>query len=96
MYLGNGHVALVDEHEIVIRKIVQQAEGSCSRSPSIQVAGIVLDTAAIAQLTYHFQVEFGTFLQSFCLQVPARLLEKVDLPDQVILYLCDGVLQGFG
>ena len=54
--LGQGHVALVDKHEIVLGEIVQQRGGRRPRRPPLNYTGIVLDAVAEADLRQHFQV----------------------------------------
>ena len=46
-------MALIYDQQIVTREVVQQAEGTLSGLPTIEVAGVVLDPRAIAELTYH-------------------------------------------
>ena len=53
MDLWDGHMALIYDQQIVTREVVQQAEGTLTRLPTIEVAGVVLDPRAIAELTYH-------------------------------------------
>ena len=53
MDLRDGHMALIYDQQIVTREVVQQAEGTLTGLPTIEVAGVVLDPRAIAELTYH-------------------------------------------
>ena len=53
MDLRDGHMALIYDQQIVTREVVQQAEGTLTGLPTIEVAGVVLDPRAIAKLTYH-------------------------------------------
>ena len=61
--LRDGDVALVDNKEEVLGEVVQQAEGALARLAPIEVAGIVLNARAVAQLAYHLQVVGGALVE---------------------------------
>ena len=89
MDLWYGHVALVDDEEEVIREVVEEAEGALTRLTTIEVAGVVLDPRAVAQLADHLQVIGRALVEAlgfegtaFVLQLLYTLTEvDVDLPD---------------
>ena len=97
MDLWYGHVALVDDEEEVAGEVVEETEGALARLTTIEVAGVVLDARAVAQLADHLQVIGGTLVEAlgfegtaFVLQLLHALAEvDVDLPDGGIdLLLC--------
>jgi hypothetical protein len=67
-------MALVDDHQRVARKVVQQRRGRLARRPARQVPGVVLDAMAVPDLPDHLQVEHGPLMQALGLeQFPLRL-----------------------
>ena len=91
--LRQGHVALVDEGNEVLREVVYQAEWPLARFSPIKVARIVLDARAVSHLLDHLQVVLHTLLQSLGFYGLAYLLEPCHLFHQVVLnlgYCCDG------
>ena len=54
--LGQGHMALVNEHEIIFREVVQQGGRGRSRSPALNDPGVILNAVAEADLRHHLQV----------------------------------------
>ena len=63
-HLGQGHVGLVHEQDEVLGEVVQERGRRLPRGPAVQVAGIVLDAVAVAQLLDHLQVQLGALLQA--------------------------------
>ena len=53
MYLRKGHVALVDEGYEVLGEVVDEAEGALALLAAVEVAGVVLDSGAVAHLLDH-------------------------------------------
>ena len=94
-YLRNGYMALVDDQQVVFRKVVQQAEGARPLLPSVQITGIVFDAGTVAELLYHLQVILHALFDTLCLHHPARLLEEADSFAEVELYLLDGPVGAF-
>ena len=68
-YLRECHVWFVYDEQEILREVIQQAEGANAGSPSVEVAGVILDAGAIAEFSNHFHVIFYPFVQSFCLKV---------------------------
>ena len=66
--LGHGDVGFVDDHQGFARQVIQQGRGGLARSPAGEVAGVVLDAVAEAQLLHHLQVEAGALVQALGLQ----------------------------
>ena len=55
-YLRDGGVRFVDEEDEVLGKVIQQRERRFPRRAAVEVAGIVLDAGAVADLAQHFDV----------------------------------------
>ena len=83
-------MALVDDQQVIFRKVIQQTERTRPLFPAVQVARIVLDSRAITQLLDHLQVVLYALLEALRLHHPARLLEKTDAFAQIELDLPDG------
>ena len=86
-YLGYGDVALVDDQEVVLGEVVEQAEGALTGLAAIEVARVVLDTRAVAELLYHLQVVLHALLNALSLNTSALLLVVGDAVAEVELYL---------
>ena len=89
-HLRESHVALVNESDEILWEIVQEAERTLARLAPVEVAGVVLDTRAVAHLLYHLKVVFDSLLQTFSLSNLVDALEVGHLLDEVVLYLADG------
>lgn len=83
-------MALVDHHQVILRKIVQQAEGSRPFCTSVEIAGVVLDAGTVTQLLDHLQVVLHPLLDPLRFGRTSRLLEEGDLLAQVEVDLLHG------
>ena len=90
--LGDGHVALVDHDEGVGRQVAEQRRRGIPRPPSRQVAGVVLDPLAVADLLHHLQVIEGALLDPLGLDQFVLGLEKGDPLGQLLPDGLDGLL----
>ena len=86
-------MTFINDHKIIVREIIQQTERAGAGSSSVQVPRVVFYPGTIAQFADHFQIKIGAFFQTFCLQGFAYFSKKVNLFDQIILDLMNGVLQ---
>lgn len=91
MNLGNGYVALVDDHEEVLGKIVQETVGFGALGSAIEIAGVVLDARAIAEFFDHLHVVGDALLQSVSLGLFASFAEGKGLLYKVVLNMTDGI-----
>ena len=89
-YLRHAHMALVDDHKIVLGEEVEQTIWSFSRFPAVEVSRVVLDTRAMSEFLNHLHVIFHAFLNSVRLDVVALFLEELNLLHKVVLYVADG------
>ncbi len=87
--LRQRDVALVDDHQIVVGEVVQEAERRHPRATAVEIARIVLDSRAITELLDHFEVELSALLDALRLGVATLTFEELYLLAQVELYLTD-------
>ena len=73
--LRHGLVALVDEHQVVARQIIEQRRRRFARQTPRKVPGIVLNSMAVADLLHHLQIEHRPLPEPLC-------LDQLALPDQ--------------
>ena len=73
--LGHGHVALVQDHQVVLGKEVEQGEGGLPRLAAVEVAAVVLDAAAHPGLGQHLEVVLGPHPKPLRLEQSARPLQ---------------------
>ena len=83
--LRDGHVALVDDHQRVLRQVVDQRRRRLARLAARQVPRVVLDALAEAELGQHLEVEARALLDALRLEQPACLLEELDAAAQLQL-----------
>ena len=76
--LGDRHVALVDDQEPVRREVIQQGPRPRASHPPGEMAAVVLDPGAVAQLAHHLQVERGPLAQPGRLEDPTLGLHLAD------------------
>ena len=81
---------LIDDHQEIIRKIVQKRTGRFPGSRSCQMAGIVLDSGAEPSFPHHFHVKIRPFRNPLRLQKLILALKKSDL----LLHLRQDILGG--
>src|SRR6185436_4397113 len=78
--LRNRRVAFVDDAEEVLREVVEQRRGGLSRRAARQVARVVLDALAVADLAEQLEVVLRPGLQPLRLEqlpLPLQLLEAL-------------------
>ena len=86
-HLWQRDVALVYESQEPFGEIVYQAEWPHSGRPAVKIAGIVLDSGAVADLLDHLQIVLHAPLQTLGFQMLAYLFEIVALLHHIVLYL---------
>ena len=90
MDLWHGHVALINDEEEVIREVVEEAEGALTRLATIEVAGVVLDPRAVAQLADHLQIIGSTLVEALGFEGTAFVLQLLHALTEVDVDLSDG------
>ena len=86
-------MAFVDHHQEIVREVVQQAERTGSGLAPVQVARVVFNARAVAQLADHFEVKYGAFFEPLGLERTTHFGEMLHLRAQVQLNLLDGAIQ---
>ena len=77
-------MALVDKHQKVFGKIVEEGKTRLSGAAPVEVARIIFHARAVADFTHHFQIVFGAFFQPLRLQQLTRVLERLYFPLQIL------------
>src|SRR5213076_2318272 len=82
--LRDGLMALIDEQQRVARQVVEQARrGLPGRAPR-QIARVILDARAVADLLDHFHVEAGALLEPLRFQQPSRIPQLLQAHAQIL------------
>ena len=87
--LRDGHVALVDEGDEIIREIVDQTERAHALCTAVEISRIVLDARAVAHLLYELEIIFYPLLQTLGFEILSDFLEILALCHHVVLDLAD-------
>ena len=81
--LGNGHVGLVHHQQGVGWQVIKQCRRRLTGAATGEIAGVVLDAVAVAQLQHHFDVIPGALFQALGLHqavvVPQLLQPLIQL-----------------
>jgi hypothetical protein len=80
-------VRLVDDHEEVVREVVDQASRTLARLPSRERARVILDARAVPDLLQHFHVVLGPHTESLRFEELSLVLE---LPEPLRQLLANG------
>ena len=94
--LRDRHVRLVDDQQPVRREVVEQRPRPRARLAARQVARVVLDAGAVAELAHHLEVERRPLAQASALERPALGLELADADLHLGLDVDDGLLELVG
>ena len=76
-HLGDGYVTLVDQHQEIVRKVIEQGSWLLARFAISEVATIVFDPLHEASLLEHFQIVLSALTQALCLKQLAVRLEPL-------------------
>ena len=88
--LRHTDVALVNYHQVVVRKEIQQTVRTFASLSAVKIARIVLDARTVPQFFDHLHVVLNAFLDTPGLDVVAQLLEEGYLLYQIVLNVTDG------
>ena len=86
-YLRDCYVALVDEHDVILREVVEQCVRSSSRLTSCEYARVVLHYRAVADFLQHLKVVSRSFLNSLCFEQLVLRLEPLHTLFKLVFYL---------
>ena len=90
--LGHRHMALVDDAQEIVREIVDERVRGLSGLAPVQMAGVVLDTAAKAHGLQHLKIVVHAHLQPLDLKQLALLFKLLQTLAQLLLDGLDSVL----
>ncbi len=88
-------MALVDDHQRVLRQVVDQGRRRLARLAAREVARVVLDAFAETELDQHLEVEARALLDPLRLDQAPGLLEEVDAAAQLGLDRLHRAQRGF-
>ncbi len=86
-YLGHGHVRFVDHQQRIGRQVIEQARWRLAGHVASEVARVVLDAIAVADLGQHLQIELGALRQALRFD---QLVLGVQLLQALAQFLLDG------
>ena len=92
-HLGDGLVALVAHQQEVVGEVVEEGRRRLPRGAAGEVARVVLDAVAVADLLQHLEVEAGALLQALALQQLALGLQHGEALGELGPDPLDGRLQ---
>ena len=92
-YLRDGGVRFVDEEDEVLGKVIQQRERRFPGRAAVEVAGIVLDAGAVADLAQHFDVVARALFKALRFKQFSLGPEFVQTIVEVIFNVLDAALQ---
>ena len=76
--LRNGHVALVDKHEKIFWKVIEQGKGRLPGRAAVEIAGIIFHARTVADLAHHLQIVPRALGKPLRFEEFARVLERLD------------------
>ena len=82
--LRDGLVAFIEKHDGIVGQVIEQGGRRFARQAAGEVAGVVLDAVAVADLLHHFEIEHGALLQALRFDEFALFLEFPAPPLQLV------------
>ncbi len=83
-------MALVDDHQRIVRQVIDQRGRRLARRAAGEMARVVFDAFAEAELREHLQIETRALLDALRLDEAAGILEELDALTQLLLDGVDG------
>ena len=80
-------MALINDHQKVLGKKVEQAEGAGAGGSSVKVAAIVLYATAMSELAYHLYVVGDALMEPVRFNLFSLFAKEIFLNFQIALYL---------
>ena len=74
--LRHGLVALINEHQRILRKIIKQSRRRLARHATRKMARVILDAMTIANLLHHLHIEKRSLMNPLRLEQASLLLEQ--------------------
>jgi len=91
MKLRDGHVRLIEHHQIVVGEVIEQRKGTLSRRTPVEVHRIVLNAVAIPDLSHHLEVVLRAHPKTLRLEQLALFLERRKLELQLLFDTNNGL-----
>ena len=88
--LADGLVGFVNEHQEILRDIVEQRGRRFAGEAAAQVAGIIFDAVAVADGAHHLDVEHGALHDALRFDKFSLLLQFLFPPPQLFLNADNG------
>ena len=92
--LRQGDVAFIDEDDVILREVIQQGIRRVAGLSAVEIAGIVFDARAVAQLAEHLDIVLRALGDALRLDQIALFLEFPDANVEVVLDVADGAVDG--
>ena len=86
-------MALIDEHQRILRQIIQQRRRRLARHAAGKMARVVLDAVAVADFLDHLHVEQRALMDALRFEQPALLFEQSFPALQFVLDRLNGLLE---
>ena len=84
--LRHRHMALIDDAEHVLRKVIDQGKRWLARFSTVQMTRVVLDAVAKAHRLEHLEIIVGALLQTLCLE---QLISRLELGHTLLALFTD-------
>src|SRR6516162_9218941 len=91
-YLRNGLVGFVNEHQVVLRHVIEQGRRSLAGQAAAEMARIVFDAVAVADGAHHFDVEQSALRDTLSFNKFPLLLELSLPPLELFLNAHNGTV----
>ena len=92
--LRQGDMAFIDEDDVILREVIQQGIRRVAGLSAVEIAGIVFDARAVAQLAEHLDIVLRALGDALRLDQIALFLEFPDADVEVVLDVADGAVDG--
>ena len=84
--LRHRYMALVDDAEHVLRKVIDQGKRRLARFSTVQMTRVVLDTVTKTHGLEHLEIIVGALLQTLCLE---QLISRLELGHTLLALFAD-------
>ena len=84
--LRHRYMALVDDAEHVLRKVIDQGKRRLARFSTVQMTRVVLDTVTKTHGLEHLEIIVGALLQTLCLE---QLISRLELGHTLLALFTD-------
>ena len=93
--LGDGDVGFVDDGEEVVGEIIEEGGGGAAGRTVVEVAGVVFDAGAEADLFDHFEIVFGAHAKSLGFEEFSPVFEVFEAVGEFGFDVAGGAVHAF-